>query len=423
MRTLVRGLPILALATTLSCADMPTAPRGIVTVTGQITDRDGPAIEQTRLYFISLDPRDHPPEPWPIVLGSPRSAALDVSTVTDMNGRYRIQLQAGPYQVSVVPESGYPPAEIARFEAGPGHTELNYRYTGVRITGTLTAPAGVVLAQAEVGVYRRSGPFLHWSWAWSNLIGATYSLLVPAGSYELNAGAFGNVGVPSIRRNLTVASDTTVDIDLNGNLVTGVVRGQNGLPLERIRITAEAAPTTLPVYSFSLADGSYTIYLPDGVYRFVLRPWDASAGYIAPRDFPPVSITGPASLDFDLSGVEWSGTVRSAADSTVVVNRTVVADQLRSNDYAYEAWTRTDAGGKFRLIVGRNLYYTLSCGNQQVGTFVTGSDTTFDIYTDDSASPAASLLRTTPAPRAGPGAPASAAVDPTFRRRSSRTAE
>lgn len=387
MRALVRYLPLLALATTLSCADMPTAPREVLTVTGQITDRDGPGISQTYVDFISLDPRDRAQDgEGPIVIASPRGTALDASTVTDTEGRYRIQIPAGPYRVIVQRQTGYPPVVIPRFEAAPGRSELNYHYTGVRITGTLTVPAGVSLTGAQVVVNRRSGLYEGWWSVYATMVGSQYSMLVPPGSYELSAGAHGTVGLPAVSRNITVASDTTVDVELTGHLLTGTVRGPNGLPLERIRITARGAPDVLLITTYSTADGSYRMYVPEGVYRFELAPWDASAKYIASRDYPPVPVTGPAVLDFDMSGVEWSGTVKNSSDSTTVSDAYVSVQEL-GDPYRFGATVWTDASGTFRLVVRPDQYYVLATYNRVVGTFASHADTTFTIYVDPSPLP------------------------------------
>jgi hypothetical protein len=381
MRPIARLIPLLALATTLSCADMPIAPRGIVTVTGLITDRDGPGIEQAHIEFYSLDPRDQSSGGFDVIVaGSPRSAKVNSSTVTDGTGHYRLSLPAGPYMVFLEPERGYPYVLFRKVDIAPGHTELNYHYTGVRITGTMKGPNGLPLTQASVRVYG-DGP--ENTYAASDLVGDQYSLLVPAGTYLVRAGAFGTFGLPAIRTQLTVARDTTIDFVLDGILVTGSVRGQNGVPLERIRVIASASSEE-DIYTYTLVDGTYTMYLPAATYLWRLVPWFDSMSYIAGRDYPPVSISAPTTLDFDMSGVEWSGTVRRTSDSTAVSNADVAALELRS-DYSYNAaQTRSDGVGQFRLIVGRGLYYNLFAeyGARPVGTFATSADTTFNIYVD-----------------------------------------
>src|SRR5512132_2108227 len=266
MRPTLRLVPLLALATSLSCANVPTTPSVIGTVTGQITDRDGPGIEQARLHFRSLDPRDQQPQPGPIVYDAPRvdgprakahrSASLDAMTVTDANGRFRIQLPAGPYEVYVEPERGYPFVEIQRVTFDPAHTELNYRYTGVRVTGAMTGPGGMALPGGfvQVYMYRPDQPSIS---AGADLIAGRYTLLIPPGTYELRASAQATFGLPILDRQLTVVRDTTVDLDLDGFALTGIVVGQNGLPLERIRVEAASDPQHYPVATYTKPDGTY----------------------------------------------------------------------------------------------------------------------------------------------------------------------
>lgn len=381
MRPLARLLPLLALATTLSCADMPTAPSSMVTVTGQITDRDGPGIEQVYVMFISLDPRNHSSYDGPILLGAPRSTALDTYTATDANGRFRIQLPTGPYRVYLQPLRGYPYTRLARFDVAPGHTELNYRFTGVRITGTVTGPGGLALPGGSVYAFQIDQ--YDGAGASSDLMSGRYSLLVPPGTYRMSAEARATFGTPVVYREFTASRDTTIDVILEGTLVTGIVRGQNGAPLERIRVQATSSPSDRPIYTYSLADGSYSMYLPSGTYAFHLEPWDASARYIAERDYPPVSITAPTVLDFDMSGVEWSGTVKLAWDSTAVTNAGVVAVELRNEAGYNTASIAADGAGRFHLIVARNTYYSLYANvssTNLIGTFATDADTTFDLY-------------------------------------------
>ena len=378
MRRLARFTPILALALSLSCADMPTAPRPRVTISGQITDRDGPGIEGAYVSFFSLDPRDQPQETIVIVGAARARSSHDFTTVTDGSGRYRLTLPAGPYEVFLSP-SGYPYATLPRVQVAQG-SEVNYRYDGVRISGDVTGPAGVALTNVDVWVYRYE-PYSDPVSAYSRISSGRYSFLVPPGTYALRAQTAGGVGLPRVEiPSLAIVRDTTVDLSLDGHAVTGTVTGQNGAPLDRILIRASNTTASSEVTTFSKADGSYTMYLPTGVYHLRLSPWDLS--YIASREFAPVSITGPATLDFDMSGVEWTGTVKRSSDSTAI-SASVGAFEVMGVSSAYAT---TDGSGAFRLIVAPNTYYTLRVSNSYlvtvVGVFATAADSTFDLYVD-----------------------------------------
>lgn len=381
MRALLRVVPLLALATTLSCSDMPTAPKEIITVSGQITDRDGPGIGQAYIYFYSLDPRDIPPNP-PVIIAAPRSTTVDAGTVTDGNGRFTLQIPAGPYRVVIQPQSGYPQAVISRFEPKPGHAEFNYRYTGVRVTGNVSGPEGAVLQNIQVGAHRWV-PGVGTIEAYSSPIGSTYSLLIPPGTYELGATAIATFGIPIVEKTVTVSQDTTIDLAIDGLAVSGTVTGQNGLPLDRFRIEASTGPGG-SIVTFSKPDGTYLMYVPAGVYQFRVRHWDYEDGYIASRSFQPVPVNASAVVNFDLSGVEWTGTVRNAADSVAVANIWVSAAELESDFGADGASCITDATGHFRLILARNTYYSVTVsgpqGYQRLGAFAASVDTTADLY-------------------------------------------
>lgn len=422
MRPLARLAALLAVATTLSCADMPTAPREILTVTGQITDRDGAAISQAYVYFYSLDPRDRP-DPGPI-LAAPRTAKIDAATTTDAQGRFRILIPRGPYLVGIRAEDGYPYVEIS-VEVAPGHTSVDYRFSGVRVTGTVSGPDNVTIVSGGVTAYPRgfAGRMVH-----GDLFSGRYSLLLPPGTYEFVASTIGTVGLPTVARTVAIARDTTLDFDLDGELVSGIVRGPGGTPLERIRVTAHPGLDGFGVAIFSQADGTYRMYVPQGAYTFTLEPWDYSARYIASREAGSVGITGPRTIDFDMSGPVWNGTVRRASDSTVVSGYGVTAVELRGR-YSWEFWaeTTTDAEGEFRLVLAPQRYYTLfvedSVSMPPVGTFA-ATDTTFDIYVNAPVTAGASTSkRFTPTPPVGQDAPASAAADPRSLRRSSRITE
>lgn len=379
MRGLTRFAPLLAVVFSLSCADMPMAPRQIVTITGQITDRDGPGISQMYVVFSSLDPRELEPGLPIAVVGAPLATdSHTLTTVTDGTGRFKLTLPEGPYRVWLYPSSDYPEISLTRVNAVQGFV-LNYRFDGVRISGTLTGPGGMALTTAGVGVFRYDPETDTAISANSDVVGGRYSLLVPPGVYEIRGASSGNVGLPRFISSIAVARDTTVDIALEGHRIQGVVTGQNGAPLNRIQLRARALSPYDEVVAYSIEDGSYTMYLPASVYSFELRPWDLY--YIVERQYT-VPVSGPSTVNFDMSGVEWTGTIRSSSDSTAV-RAGITAYELET---LHSASSTTDSNGAFRLIVRPNTYYLLRAGyvgwSATLGTFTSATDTTFTFYVD-----------------------------------------
>jgi len=380
------GIGLVVLAVTLSCADMPTAPRPILTITGRISDRDGPGVENAELYFVSLDPRDHrvAEDDGRATLGAPGKENVDVITVTDGDGRFTVRLPAGPYRVYIEPANNYPEATIQRATFEASKTTFDYRFTGVRLTGTLIGPGGLAVPNGLVYVSRFEPPGNYIS-ASSNLVAGRYSLLLPAGTYSLVAGVQDTIGFTPLSRQAAVDRDTTIDLALEGDLITGIVLGPSGLPSPRIQIVA-LATSRYGAYTYSRPDGVYRMYLPPDVYQFHLEPWDQSSRYIASRDFPPISVNGPMTRDFDMSGPEWTGIVRRASDSTAVSDAVVRAYEISSSYYTNSARTQTDESGSFRLIVAAGRFYRLEVNGGTtglsgvVGNFATSADTTFNIY-------------------------------------------
>jgi hypothetical protein len=145
------------------------------------------------------------------------------------------------------------------------------------------------------------------------------------------------------------------------------------------------------------------------------------------RELTGVPIAGDASFDFDLSGTVWTGIVRRAATGAPVEGVSVrVVSQ--STPYLY-AFSNTGADGAFHFIVETGRYYELLAYElvggdayalvARIDSVAAGADSTFDIPAGEPEPPP--VIGTTRVLPAAPGAPASAAVDPAFRRRSFRT--
>ncbi|HEU4940870.1 MAG TPA: hypothetical protein VFT97_04570, partial [Candidatus Eisenbacteria bacterium] len=207
----------------------------------------------------------------------------------------------------------------------------------------------------------------------------TFSLLLPSGTYSLTARAALFSGIPSRTfTGVSIASDTTLDLELSGFPVQGMVTGPDGapLPLAEVEIWPERVLTD--------ASGAYRIY--------------AEAGVHAIRCFPPDgrheilwrtvarNVTGPTTVDFDLRGVTWSGTVRFAGTLEPVEGH--YAEALTPAPDNRFAWWRTGPTGEFHVILEANRTYDLHVrppysGDldppEYAGRFRATADTTFDI--------------------------------------------
>lgn len=363
MRTLMACLAI-ALSS-LSCATMPTAPGDRVLVTGVIQDRDGNPVSQAYVYF------------------QPRSSGVLVyagSAVTDANGRYQANVNEGRFDLRIQAR-GFSEALVRDLKISKDRHQVDYRFTGFWVTGSLTGPGGTVLPGAR---------------GYANGVGAngevrvnsgTYSILLPAGSYEFYFSPGSVMGLPEIRlTRIPVSRDTTIDIVIDGNLVAGTVSGPGGVPLAGAALSAYS--DRAGVSGTTDIDGHYEMRIPTGAYSIRVSPPQALS-YIANRQIA-TSVSQAMTLDFDLSGTRWSGFVRLASDSTPATGARLYANEL---GISTGAWTSSDATGRFQFVVRTGGLYRID-GDYGISAYrvipvqaVAGSDSTFDIYLEPGSGP------------------------------------
>lgn len=333
-------------ASSISCSDIATKPLAPVEISGTIGDRNGAPLQGATVGFFETQSRPY------ILLDGP---SQPIAT-TDARGVYRITLPEGVYDVWIggVADSGFLPVLVDQARLIPPRATLDYRYIGYRVSGRLLGPGGAALTAGDVKAY---GERLITR---SALRSGRYSLLLPAGTYALRAEpGFQYTGLPNVTYpGVRVASDTTIDLSVDGYAVTGTVFGPEGTAMDGAAVQA----STGLAFSHALADGNgqYLLYAPAGEYTFQVYP-PPYARYIASRGFSSVLVTSPKTLDFDLSGVEWTGTVRNA----------VTLDPVASVDisvWGYEplthvtssASTLTDAVGSFRLVLWPHFLYSMT---------------------------------------------------------------
>jgi len=340
---------------------MPTAPRIEVNVLGRVIGATGEPLPWTWLEFSSDDPRLHEYN----------------HTFTDSSGAYSVRLLSGSYRVVVEPPEGYL-SRVEQAEVSSRHSRLDITLSGYHVRGTLLDPNGSVLDSGWVladlpGVGSAS----------SNFRGGGFSLRLPAGRYSFRA-VNGNYlgGLPPLEsQSVPISADTLIAFHLGGIPVSGTVLGPDGVPKQDVRVEVET--TGLYVQSVTGADGRYRLYVQSGSYRVLFRP--PYPFFIIPRVVGPVTIATPASIDCDLSGIEWTGIVRRSGTNDPVSRATVAVDMLDDADYRGAA-IYTGPQGEFRFIMEAGRRYDLLAydpNTHRIAATVRGitatSDTTFEI--------------------------------------------
>jgi hypothetical protein len=362
MRTIRLALILAALGCVVSCAgDMPVAPRANIEVTGVIRDRDGTPLNGAYVTFV-FDPE--PSEP-PYYL---------LRTQTASDGTFRGEVPEGHYRVSISPrfERGLPVVEVP-FTVSAGSSRFEHRYSGVLVSGTGTGPGGLPLAGFSVYAYRTD----RYEFISTQAMGGTYQILLQPGPYEFGASpGSGAGGLPSLGFEVTVPEqDTTINLDFGGHEVRVQVT-LFGVGVPRTHVAAYKPGVTNDVETD--LQGEAVLYLPSGAYDFRV---DTQAQGITRPDERSVSIQGPATIPFDLSGVRWTGTVRRTADLGPVPHTSVYVQEIGSDRLGS---TSTDASGTFEMIVRPGVLHNLwiqpgSGGNYSVNGIASSADSTFDI--------------------------------------------
>ncbi|MGE5180358.1 MAG: carboxypeptidase-like regulatory domain-containing protein [Bacteroidota bacterium] len=409
-----RAILILALAglsmALVSCADMPTAPRATVQVTGTILDRNGTGIQAAYVWFADKAPHSKGTHP------------AEFFAVTDLNGAFSASLPEGQYLIVISPPgfSAYAPTFLESQTIGRAGLRLDYRFNWVRVAVHPTISGGQTAKELAVQVY----PDYSLGFIWSQdmrLAGTDREVFVPPGTYRMEMALTGTgYGYVYQYRTVQVTADTTMDVSFSGYAVTTHVTGPGGAPVQGGEIYASSDNGV--AHARLDANGAAILYLPAGTYRFSAY---AATSNVMGRVLPGVAVNGDASLNFDLSGTKWSGVVRRVSDGAPLGNMGVVA---KTSDN-HGAYYYTNSDGAFDLVVQPGRLYTFAVIDGQNGNVLyraysvpAGADSTFDITVDPNAPlQGASARDLMPAPPAGRDAPASAAADRGSQRRSSRT--
>lgn len=349
-------------ALTLSCGELPNGPRQQIVLTGTITDPTGSPLSGVTLYFRASTYEYY--------------YEKEVSTLE--NGTFQIELPVGEYRVHLS-RIGYVSRDT-RVTVSSGGPRFDYRFDGATISGSMSGPGGAPISDVAVLLYGPPGA------GYAEVTGSMYSILAPLGCYSMEFRP-STLGVPAIRwPQVCVTSDTTLPAALDGYLVTGTVNGRGNVG--RVHVAAFYGDGGWAAQDYTDGAGTYSLLLPAGNFKFVATPTDST--FIAPHSRGLTAITGPMTLDWDLTGTEWSGIVRFA-NTLAPAPASVLAHQVGS--YAM-ASSLPEANGAFRLILQPGYIYDLeawSAGNGYWGArgIAAGADSTLNILLSGYASPIA----------------------------------
>ncbi len=371
-RASVLGLSVTAgLTFVLSCASSPTpGRRSTVEVRGIIRDRDGMGVEGVGVL---LDPAD---DDQTILTGVP----------TDGKGSFKIRVRPGPYRVILDNNNSLrvPTAYLDTIWLTPPTARLDYQYGGIKVEGRLLGPGGMPI---QSGSIQALGGDLsgYLNTVEASVVGGHYMLFVPPGRYYFESKPL-PARFPSFEgREIDISTDTTIDFSAEGNQLIGrVVLGAEG-PMPDAEVYANGSAAGLPVsaHDETRRDGSFRLYLPPGGYTFQVVP-GASHAFVVPRLFSR-AVSVPQTIDLDMSGTVWSGTVRDTiTGSPLRLVRVVAAFTLASSISAVSV---SDGEGRFRLVLQPGHVYTLSLSSsdgrivpKQVSRVRAGNDSALELF-------------------------------------------
>ncbi|TMQ47581.1 MAG: hypothetical protein E6K71_09580 [Candidatus Eisenbacteria bacterium] len=279
----------------------------LVPVDGVVRLRDGGPLGGIRVGFfapgsriVPLAPPPHSPlapEGWRA--GQGQIFENPIYATTDMQGHFRVALRQGRYEVWIgaASDSGIMSQSVPDLTLISSPVTLDLRYAGYRLSGRLIGPGGAALTNGSVFVLSRTNT------ARASVVAGSYSLLLPADTLAIWANpetVDSDRGIPRVKREAVIlSSDSTLDLSVDGFVVTGTVTGPGGVPLDGGLVSATAA--TASAYSRTAADGTYRVYLPGMEYFFRVDPGPGRDS-IGIRQYPNVLIDSDRTLDFDLSG-------------------------------------------------------------------------------------------------------------------------
>lgn len=370
-------VPLLLASILAGCSPLPHQPQAILEVSGTVKDQAGRPVQDVSFRFRAVSA--------PAVASTYHETAS-----TDTSGRYTASLYPGTYEVRAgMGEFGSHEIWAGRVVFDASHDELSITISGVRVTGTVLTPIGSLLDSGSVyaiGIPTGSEENVYRN---TRFRSGVFHVYLPAGTYRFISNPALYSGYPSGRvDDVAVHADTTLQIEMKGDPVTGTVMGRGGTPLESAVVRADGDTNGATVRTGS--DGSYRLYVPPGLYRFWILPVEES---ILERITTLQPITGPSTFDFSMDGVAWFGTVRRAGTPGGLPGAAVEA-RMFGDTFGRSAVDTTDGAGEFQLQLEPGREYSLSVilPPSYAPEFlhpglIANADTSFDIVLDPPAQP------------------------------------
>ena len=279
------SLPLLMILATSCTQDPFHQGQPSVRVDGSVFLRDGPPLAGVLVDFHYVTSTQRASTPM-----APATPPPITWAVTDSEGAVHIWLREGQWQVWVGgrDETVIMSQHIADTSVRLPGTTLDLHYNGYRVTGHVIGPGHVPMDDA----------FMRLSVRATNTIdipvrSTGYSLVVPPDTVTIWTYPGIEDGYPHVRSQIVASSDTTIDLSLDGNLVSGHATGVSGIPLYGGWVEADNANAS--ANSTIAVDGSYSMYLPTGEYVFTLYTGGRGDGT---HVYPPMLIDSPRTLDF-----------------------------------------------------------------------------------------------------------------------------
>ena len=354
---MVAGVLAFTALSILSCTRMPTAPEPVILVEGRILDPRGGTISDVAVTFEAA------------------GVQFGYGATADRAGRYRIKLAPGEYNVwfaighFVFPGGG---TVVVSLE----NARMDFTLEGFHIRGTVLDAAGKRCERLRVGV---SGVLSGWD---SDVVDGAYSLFLPGETYSFEVMGE-DYRTFLTTPNVAVNADTTIDFRLDRFPVSGTVTGADGTAEQGAYVaTTEATGETD-------ATGRYLLYLPSG--NIGIRCISRNPAVLG-RTVGPITIVGATSVDFDLRGIRWGGTVRRQDTDEPAVGCYARASVGPINDQRSAVDMVEETGG-FQLTLEPGIAYDLEVWHREPNvllyhqTFIAAGDTTFQLYVPAVPSP------------------------------------
>ncbi|WP_430505731.1 carboxypeptidase regulatory-like domain-containing protein [Haloparvum sp. PAK95] len=253
----------------------------------------------------------------------PDDGSIVTSSETGSAGEYQLDVPPGTYDVVATdPKSRYEDSFEVDVDVSGEGAQLDLAMAEAPETGTIT---GRVVDDDGNGVANARVEAIDSTYTYFNSTtteeDGTFTLKVPAGTYEVSADAEGYA--EGIDTNVTVDgnADTTAAIELaEPAYINGTVTNASG-PVERAFVVAEGDGRML--YDVTDSDGNYNVTVPPGNYSVTVFEQGATAS----TEFVDLTAGDRSQADFELKATEVTHSSVETSNSGVdTANLSMTAD-------------------------------------------------------------------------------------------------